>query len=366
MTLTITNDTTTNNTAAQGEPVPTASNSTIAHGLCLVRTVIKSPDYRATMTDCTIESRTENGNVSQVDPSKINKSKWIWNTHTIFDQLTKNGRAIKQILNKYSIPDPLSTEADLQGAKGGGGYRIMPISSYIAFDEERNIALQERESLLDKMESIWWSEIIPSLKEYFGDYFYQLRSSRSLPSGPGDIKHRYAVICPPPLPLTPLSEDQYDLSALTPQERDQFVRTHQERVNQLFEDRFQAVFDQVLGQLHETCLEITHGPLNPQTGERTGSTFATGRKRNSSIQAIIDILDKAVAFKNVTKLDSGIITELQNAKTMLENTSYKDININKGDNTTVKAIQIAMGNLGSMVKNAMDNSPRNGKRVLDI
>ena len=202
------------------------------------------------------------------------------------------------------------------------------------------------------MAAIWFSEIIPGLHDHFGTQFYQVRPG--LPAGPDDLHHRYEVICQPPLPLTPISPDQMDITSLSPEDRNRFIRGQQDLVNQMFQQRFASVFDTVLGSLNDLAMDVMYGPIDPATGRRTGkSTIMSGRRRTGAVEEMLSLLDRAVAFKDVTRLTPDMLALLNNARRQLHGLTYQDLNQNQGDNPATQAIKQSMTELGVAVQRLM-------------
>lgn len=346
-----------------GAPIaPESLGPRLQAGLCLIQTIVRSPDYRITMREATVEAKTEAGLAEVVDARKISKSKWIWNIHPIFDEIDANKRAIGDLLNVYSVPDRL-TESASRG--GGGGIRLMPMHKFPEFDVRRRQLIEARRGLVERLADLWWAEVVPGLSEYFGPHFYQVRPC--LPSGPNDLQHRYEVACPPPLPLTPIDAGAMDITALTPDERDQFVRGQKEQIERMFRERFAAIFDSVLGGIHALCLDITQGPVDEKTGRRTGrSAIQTGKRKSGCIDEILNLLDRAVCFKDVTRLTPEVLDLIRDARAQLAEVSIVDLNSNQGDNPVTAGIKTSMGQLGVAVKRLWDHQTGRARRSISI
>ena len=65
------------------------------------------------------------------------------------------------------------------------------------------------------------------------------------------------------------------------------------------------------------------------------------------------LLDRAVAFKDVTRLTPDMLALLNNARRQLHGLTYQDLNQNQGDNPATQAIKQSMTELGVAVQRLM-------------
>ena len=333
----------------------------LAAGLCLVQVTVRSPDYRVAMKGGVVEARNEQGQSEKVAADKITPNKWIWGNHPIFAQIAGTRSRIGSILNLYSIPDRTSGDDESKTSKAAGGYRIMPIDMVPECWERLQEAIRERAEMVQHLSDIWWSEVVPGLREFFGSYFYQVRPA--LPAGPGDLSHRYTV-AHNFWPLTPLTSDKIDLTHMSPQQRQEFILDQKARIQDMYADRFQAIFDEIMVGIAEKARDLVEGELDPVTGLRGRHALAGGHRSQGSLRQIMDVLEKALMFKDVANLSPEAIDLIQNARTVVAGSGVQAVNMNKGNNSTTQAIRKAMGQLGNVIQHLQETRPRASRSIL--
>jgi hypothetical protein len=333
----------------------------LAAGLCLVQVTVRSPDYRVAMKGGTVEAKNEAGERQQVAADRITPNKWIWGNHPIFAQIAGTRSRIGSILNLYSIPDRTSGDDDAKVSKAAGGYRIMPIDKVPECWAKLQEVIKERAEIVQHLSDIWWSEVVPGLREFFGNYFYQVRPA--LPSGPGDLSHRYTV-AHNFWPLTPIKPEELDLTRMSPQQRQEFILDQKARIQDMYADRFQAIFDEIVGGIAEKARDLVEGELDPATGLRGRHALAGGHRSQGSLRQIMDVLEKALMFKDVANLSPEAIALIENARTVVAGSAVQAVNMNKGKNSTTQAIRKAMGQLGNVIQHLQETRPRASRSIM--
>ena len=97
-----------------------------------------------------------------------------------------------------------------------------------------------------------------------------------------------------------------------------------------------------------------YGPVDPAIGKRTGkSAIMSGRRRSGAVEEMLSLLDRAVAFKDVTNLTPDMLALLNDARTQLHGLTHEDLNANQGNNPTTQAIRQSMTELGVAVQRLM-------------
>jgi hypothetical protein len=333
----------------------------LAAGLCLVQVTVRSPDYRVAMKGGVVEARNDQGQSEQVAADRITPNKWIWCNHPIFAQIAGTRSKIGGILNLYSVPDRTSGDDESKTSKAAGGYRIMPIDKVPECWEKLKEAIQERAEIVQRLEGIWWSDVVPGLRDFFGNYFYQVRPS--LPAGPGDLAHRYTV-AHNFWPLTPIKPEELDLTRMSPQQRQEFILDQKARIQDMYADRFQTIFDEIVGGIAEKARDLVEGELDPATGLRGRHALSGGHRKQGCLRQIMDVLEKALMFKDVTNLSPEAIDLIQKARKLVSAADSSRINANKGDNRTTQAIRNAMGQVGQVIKQLQETRPRASRSIM--
>ena len=342
-------------------PAPMPLTKKLQEGLCLVQVTVRSSDYRIAMPGTEVKAEDEFGQATTVDPRKITPSKWIWNQHPIFSEVSSNRTKISSLMDLFTVPER-TTESDEEHkvTKAGGGYRIMPINQVGQFWARLQELIVQRDEIVQRMKDLWYAEILPGLGEFFGPFFFQVRPS--LPKGPHDLAHRFRV-SHSFWPLTPLDGSKIDMENLTPQQRQDFIIDQKERIQSMFRDRFESIFDAVLGGISDKCLDILHGELDPKTGLRGKSCLEGGHRQSGTLQQILNVLDKALMFKDVTSLSPEVIKAIKDTREQVVSTDIALLNKNKGNNLVVAGIKSSVAGMSGLVNQMM---VQKGRAIRDI
>jgi len=319
----------------------------VAQGLCLMRAVVHSPTYRLAVKNGEVLAETESGGRESVGDEKTTRPSWKWNRHPIFKQIATNGREIQQTVDRFSVPD-VTTDRLVSVTRASE--LILAID---AMADQRRVLVQR---IIDEL---WYSEILPGLREFFGHHFFQIR--RHLPAADATMHDRYRVDTII-RPLTLVTPDNLDLSTLTQDDARRVVDSQRDLIDRMYRERFQNLFDTIFGDIHRLCMDITEGPVDPATGQRTGQSVLSGHRKTEGMKEILDMLDRVNDFHQFT--DPDVLQMVNDVRFQISQASIQDINKNKGDNDVTKAIKAAMRPLGQAVKDLWDNSKAQARRSI--
>jgi hypothetical protein len=137
---------------------------------------------------------------------------------------------------------------------------------------------------------------------------------------------------------------------MTQQERQDFILDNKQRIQDMYADRFSAIFDEIVTSISAKAQDLVEGEVDPKTGLRGRHALAGGHRSKGSLRQIFDVLEKALMFKDVTNLPPEAIQMIQNAKKLVIATDSAEVNTNNGDNAVTQAIRDAMSEVGVAIK----------------
>lgn len=270
----------------------------ISAKLTAVYVHIKRPTGSVRFDQAVIEHIGKDGVPIEIKSKYVKKPMVAYDIHPNWKRIDSNASEIRSLVTKY-------TANNLQR-----GTYLMPTIVVPEFLIKLAELREERKKLVEDLRFDWEAALEVVRKEHKD--IYEILEPRIPQPSYGNFEVAYEVY-----PLGTLSTEDLDLSALTLEERMLVIEETKQQAEDLFKNRVQSVFDGVFGEIMSVCEEIEKGSLD------------SGRRRQSGIQDILDLLKKATYFKDFA--DPETIRAINRASTVLENVTVQDLNANTDD-----------------------------------
>jgi hypothetical protein len=310
------------------------------NGLCLVFVTVRQPSYRTQIPESVTTVKDNAGEDVAVSEELKTRSSFTWDKHPIFSSLRKNQSEISALLNRSSINRFMSDEGEVQRA--ASGVRLMPVTRYPQFLLELTEFIERRDGLLDELERLWDLEVRPGIREAFGELYEYVEPAMPTVD---EIRSKYRVDHPTPIPLSSLEVDGLDLTELNESQRDLFVQLHGDSVRESMERQFQGVFDVIVEELMGVCGVLVDGEADKETGEVKAVAIPTGLKYRTKLDEILSVLERAMNFKSVLGFDDQLMGYLTAAKERLATVDPRDMRQKDADSSVSDVIRNEMSQL---------------------
>jgi hypothetical protein len=230
--------------------------------------------------------------------------------HELFSLIDKNGSALTSVRDRYTVPDSLD------------GLHLLSLARAPKVIQILSDLKMQREGYVREMKLVWDSEIVPAMKKNHETDWERIKSY--VPKA-AILHERFRVVWDR-RPLTPMSNDDLDLSKLSPQAAADVMEKSDQMMQEVMESRVKAVAAQVFGELDKLCDDIL------------------AKKKGVSKE----LLDKIILMGNMDLLANEAVTmKASRVREILEKNTSRSIN---SDAKVASAVRSALSEFSRDLK----------------